>query len=64
MRAAREAVARRRHRAERTREVLGRGVRAGMARFRRRRQPEDATTEPGPRASTPSEPPDAFPGGG
>ena len=65
MRAAREAVDRRRHRAERTREVLGRGVRAGMARFRRRRRPEDATTEPGPRASsTPSEPPDAFPGGG
>jgi Major Facilitator Superfamily len=64
MRAAREAVARRRHRAERTREVLGRGVRAGMARLRRRRRPEDATTEPGPRASTPSEPPDAFPGGG
>jgi Major Facilitator Superfamily len=63
MRAAREAVARRRHRAERTREVLGRGVRAGMARFRRRRPPEEAT-EPGPRASTPSEPPDAFPGGG
>jgi hypothetical protein len=64
MRAAREAVARRRHRAERTREALGRGVRAGMARLRRRRRPEEATTEPGPRASTPSEPPDAFPGGG
>jgi Major Facilitator Superfamily len=64
MRAAREAVARRRHRAERTREALGRGVRAGMARLRRRRRPEEATTERGPRASTPSEPPDAFPGGG
>jgi predicted MFS family arabinose efflux permease len=64
MRAAREAVARRRHRAERTREVLGRGVRAGMARLRRRRRPDDAKTEPGPRASTPSEPTDPFPGGG
>ncbi len=35
MRAAREAVARRRHRAERTREALERGLRKGMARLRR-----------------------------
>jgi hypothetical protein len=53
MRAAREAVARRKLRAERTREALERGFRAGIARLRRRR-----------RATTPSEPPDAFPGGG
>jgi Major Facilitator Superfamily len=65
MRAAREAVERRRHRARRTRQVLERGLRAGMARLRRRPRPEDTTTEPRPSpASTPSDPPDAFPGGG
>jgi hypothetical protein len=35
MRAAREAVARRRHRVERTREAVERGLRAGLARLRR-----------------------------
>ncbi len=35
IRAAREAVARRRHRAERTRDALERGLRKGMARLRR-----------------------------
>jgi MFS family permease len=53
MRAAREAVDRRRQRAERTREALEKGLRAGLARLRRRR-----------RATTPTKPPDAFPGGG
>ncbi len=55
MRAAREAVERRRHRVERTREVFGRGLRAGMARLRRsgRRPPSKPESEP-----------DAFPGGG
>jgi hypothetical protein len=38
MRAAREAVARRRQRAERTREALERGVRRGIARLRRSRR--------------------------
>ena len=42
MRAAREAVARRRRRVERTRETVGRGFRAGLARLRRSgRRPRD-----------------------
>jgi hypothetical protein len=67
MRAAREAVQRRRHRVERTREVVGRGLRAGMARLRRpgRRRAKRGEGQQGPaRAPAPSEPPDAFPGGG
>jgi hypothetical protein len=67
MRAAREAVQRRRHRVERTREVVGRGLRAGMARLRRprRRRAKSGEGQRGPaRAPAPSEPPDAFPGGG
>jgi hypothetical protein len=65
MRAAREAVARRRHRAERTREALERGLRAGIARLRRRRRaPEGDRASGASPAATPSEPPDAFPGGG
>jgi MFS family permease len=54
MRAAREAVERRRQRVERTREALGKGLRAGMARLRRSGRR---------RASTPESEPDAFPGG-
>ena len=46
MRAAREAVARRRRRMERTREAVERGVRAGLARLR----------HPGRRARTGGEP--------
>jgi MFS family permease len=67
MRAAREAIERRRHRVERTREVFGRGLRAGMARLRRsgRRRAEGGEGKPAPpRAPAQSEPPDAFPGGG
>jgi MFS family permease len=47
MRAAREAVARRRHRMDRTREAVERGFRAGLARLRRG----------GRREATPAEPP-------
>jgi hypothetical protein len=47
MRAAREAVARRRQRAERTRQALEKGLRAGMARLRRRsRQPTTPSKRP------------------
>jgi hypothetical protein len=54
MRAAREAVERRRRRVERTREVVGRRLRGGMARLRRSGRR---------RASKPKSEPDAFPGG-
>jgi MFS family permease len=67
MRAAREAVARRRRRVERTREAVGKGLRRGMARLRRsgRRTAQSGGGEPSSSpASTTSEPPDAFPGGG
>jgi hypothetical protein len=67
MRAAREAVARRRQRVERTREAVGRGLRLGMARLRRsgRRREQGGDGKPdSPPAPTASEPPDAFPGGG
>jgi predicted MFS family arabinose efflux permease len=67
MRAAREAVARRRQRVERTRDAVERGLRGGMARLRRsgRRRARGGEREPGssPTPST-SEPPDAVPDGG
>ncbi len=49
MRAAREAVDRRRRRMERTRETVGRGIRAGLGRFRRsgRRARNDGTRAKG-----------------
>jgi predicted MFS family arabinose efflux permease len=66
MRAAREAVARRRHRVERTRDALERGLRGGMARLRRsgRRRARGGEREPGssPTPST-SEPHDSSPDG-
>jgi hypothetical protein len=66
MRAAREAVARRRHRVERTRDALERGLRGGMARLRRsgRRRARGGEREPGssPTPST-SEPRDSSPDG-
>jgi hypothetical protein len=67
MRAAREAVARRRLRVERTRDALGRGLRGGMARLRRsgRRRAPGRDREPGSSpAAKAAEPPDASPGGG
>lgn len=67
MRAAREALERRRQRVERTRDALGKGLRAGMARLRRpgRGRAERTEGEPGShKAPARSDPPDAFPGGG
>jgi Major Facilitator Superfamily len=55
MRAAREAVARRRQRMERTRESIGRGFRAGLSRLRRSGRRREVTPN-GPRDAVASEP--------